>query len=112
MLLALVAAGIGQTQTEPPRVRHVQVGIGGQFRNRHWTPVAVDVENTGPARTGQLVVELDGNLSGQRLEFIRPVTLPANSYRRFEFPVFPDAPNPLGVKRSMERVVQVKLTDG
>lgn len=103
---------MGQTAEELPRVRHVQVGVGGQFRNRHWTPLAVDVENPGPARSGLLVVELAGAFTGQRVEFSRPVLLPANSLRRFEFPVFPDAPAPLGAKKTMDRVASVKLTDG
>ena len=57
MLLALAFAGVADAQTDLPRVRNAQLGFSGQVRNRHWTPLVVDVENPGPARVGLLVEE-------------------------------------------------------
>ena len=96
-----------------PRVRNAALGFSGQFRNRHWAPLVVDVENPGPARTGLLVVETQGHVSQQTVVFSRPVFLPANAYRRFEFPLRPDAkPRINPGKVQFEKVAQVRLTDG
>ncbi|KAF0172061.1 MAG: hypothetical protein FD161_4152, partial [Limisphaerales bacterium] len=111
--IALAAVGVGQAQPEDtPRIRGAQAGFGGQFRNRHWTPLKVDVENPGAARSGLLVAETEGALSKQRVQFTRPVFLPAQSVRQFEFPILPDLrPSPPG-KARFDRVVSVRLTDG
>ncbi len=108
LCLAALAGG-----AELPRVRNAMVGFSGQFRNRHWTPLVVDVENTGGARTGWLVVEALGNVSQQQVIFSRPVFLPAGSNRRFEFPIRPDTrPRAEVGKVQFEKVAQVRLTDG
>ena len=113
MLLALAFAGVADAQTDLPRVRNAQLGFSGQVRNRHWTPLVVDVENPGPARVGLLVAETEGAFSGQRVQFTRPVILPAQSVRRFEFPILPDIrPSQTSEKTKLERVLTVKLTDG
>jgi hypothetical protein len=111
--LALAAVGVGQVQeNDAPRVRGAQAGFGGQFRNRHWTPLVVDIENTGPARTGLLVAETEGALTKQRVQFTRPVFLPAQSVRQFEFPILPDLRPSQPGKVRFDRVVNVRLTDG
>ena len=92
LVLALAAAWEARAQEELPRIRGALPGFGGQFRNRHWAPLRVEVENPGPARTGLLVGETVGTFSGQRLQFTRPVFLPANSARQFEIPILPDLP--------------------
>lgn len=111
--LALAAAGVGQAQeSDAARIRGAQAGFGGQFRNRHWTPLAVDIENPGPARTGLLVAETEGAQSKQRVQFTRPVFLPAQSVRQFEFPILPDLRPSQPGKVRFDRVVSVRLTDG
>ena len=52
LVLALAAAWEARAQEELPRIRGALPGFGGQFRNRHWAPLRVEVENPGPARTG------------------------------------------------------------
>ncbi|MFM8469586.1 MAG: hypothetical protein ACKODH_06400, partial [Limisphaerales bacterium] len=110
--LTLAFADAAPGQGEGPRIRNAQAGFGGQFRNRHWVPLTVDIENPGPARTGLLVAETEGFFSGQRVQFTRPVFLPAQSSRQVEFPVLPDLrPRPPDKVR-FDRAVSVKLTDG
>ena len=112
LALTLAFAGMAQAQPEPPRIKNAQAGFSGQFRNRHWTPLTVDIENPGPARTGLLVAEVEGVFTKQLVQFTRPVFLPAQSVRQFEFPILPDARPGQPDKVRMERVVSVKLTDG
>ena len=76
------------------------------------SPLRVEVENPGPARAGLLVGETDGAFSGQRVQFTRPVFLPANSARQFEIPILPDLPPRPPDKVRFDRVLNVKLTDG
>lgn len=110
-VLALASATLAFAQGETPRVRGAQTGFSGQFRNRHWTQLVVDIENPGPARTGLLVAETEGALSKQRVQFTRPVFLPAQSIRQFDFPILPDLRPPPAANR-FDRVVNVRLTDG
>jgi len=110
-LLGCSAGGFAQEDT--PRLRSALVGFNGQFRNRHWTPLTVDIENTGPARNAVVTAELIGAASGQRVQFSRPVFLPAASNRRFEFPIVPDVrPSPTAGRIQLGRVVSVRLSDG
>ena len=96
-----------------PRLRNAAVGFSGQYRNRHWAPLVVDVENAGPARTGMLLVETLGSVSQQNVIFSRPVFLPANATRRFEFPLRPDTKPRLDTaKFKFEKAALVRLTDG
>ncbi|MBM3877811.1 MAG: hypothetical protein FJ386_14030 [Verrucomicrobia bacterium] len=109
----LMVASIAEAQPEMPRLRSALVGFNGQFRNRHWTPLTVDVENPGPACTALITVESPGAGAGQRVQFTRPAFLPAESNRRFEFPILPDIrPSPTAGRVQLGRVVSVKLTDG
>lgn len=110
-VLALASATFALAQGDAPRIRGAQTGFGGQFRNRHWTQLVVDIENPGPARTGLLVAETEGALSKQRVQFTRPVFLPAQSIRQFDFPILPDLRPPQAANR-FDRVVNVRLTDG
>lgn len=112
LILALAFTCSGLAQTEGPRIRNAQAGFGGQFRNRHWTPLVVDIENPGPERTGLLVAELETAFTRQRVQFTRPVILPAQSFRQFEFPIQPDLRPSQPDKVRFDRVVSVKLTDG
>jgi hypothetical protein len=112
LALALAFSSVALAPPEAPRIKNAQAGFSGQFRNRHWTPLRVDIENAGPARTGLLVAELEGAFTKQRVQFTRPVFLPAQSVRQFEFPILPDARPGQPDKVRMERVVSVKLTDG
>ncbi|NDE99887.1 MAG: hypothetical protein EB034_16685, partial [Verrucomicrobia bacterium] len=111
LLLALASATVAFAQGDAPRIRGAQTGFSGQFRNRHWTQLVVDIENPGPARTGLLVAETEGALSKQRVQFTRPVFLPAQSYRQFDLPILPDLRPPQQANR-FDRVVNVRLTDG
>jgi len=110
--LALAFTSVALAQPEPPRIKNAQAGFSGQFRNRHWTPLRVDIENAGPARTGLLVAELEGTFTKQRVQFSRPVFLPAQSVRQFEFPILPDSRPGQPDKIRFDKVVSVKLTDG
>ena len=110
-MLALASAMLAHAQSDAPRIRGAQSGFSGQFRNRHWTQLVVDIENPGPARTGLLVAETEGALSRQRVQFTRPVFLPAQSYRQFDLPILPDLRPPQQANR-FDRVVNVRLTDG
>jgi hypothetical protein len=110
VLSATLAFG---AEGDAPRIRNGSIGFNAQFRNRFWTPLIADIENPGPARTCYLGVEGQGRTSGQQVLFSRTVRMPANSYRRFEFPVFPDLrldPDPGKVK--IETVFMFQLTDG
>lgn len=112
LVLFLAFAGVLPAQEQPPRIKHAQAGFSGQFRNRHWAPLVVDIENPGPARTGLLVAETEGFLTKQRVQFTRPVFLPAQSTRQFEFPILADLrPKQMDQVR-FDRAVSVKLTDG
>lgn len=75
--LALAFACEALAQQDAPRIRNAQAGFSGQFRNRHWTPLVVDIENAGPARSGLLVAEMETAFTRQRVQFTRPVILPA-----------------------------------
>ncbi len=112
LALALAFTSVALAQPEGPRIKNAQAGFSGQFRNRHWMPLTVDIENPGPARTGLLVAEVEGAFTKQLVQFTRPVFLPAQSVRQFEFPILPDARPGQPDKVRMERVVSVKLTDG
>ena len=112
LALALTCAGVALAQPEEPRIRNAQAGFTGQFRNRHWMPLVVDIENTGPARTGLLVAETETAFTRQRVQFTRPVFLPALSVRQVEFPILPDSRPGQPDKVRFDRVVSVKLTDG
>ncbi len=112
LALVLAFACDGLAQQDAPRIRNAQAGFGGQFRNRHWIPLVVDIENPGPARTGLLVAETETAFTRQRVQFTRPVILPAQSFRQFEFPILPDLRPVLSDKVRFDRVVSVKLTDG
>ncbi len=110
--LALAFACEALAQQDAPRIRNAQAGFSGQFRNRHWTPLVVDIENAGPARSGLLVAEMETAFTRQRVQFTRPVILPAQSFRQFEFPILPDVRPGQADKSRFDRVVSVKLTDG
>lgn len=112
LVLLLAFAGGLPAQEPAPRIKNAQAGFSGQFRNRHWAPLVVDIENPGPARTGLLIAETEGFLTKQRVQFSRPVFLPANSYRQFEFPILPDLRPRQPDKVRFDHVVSVKLTDG
>lgn len=112
LALALASGTTAFAQENAPRIRNAQAGFGGQFRNRHWTPLRVDIENPGPARTGLLVAETEGAFTQQRVQFSRPVFLPAQSVRQFEFPILPDLRPGQPQKVRFDRVASVKLTDG
>jgi hypothetical protein len=77
LALALAGGVAVQAQEDALLLRGAQAGFTGQFRNRHWTPLTVLVENPGPARHALLVAETDGVDSRQRVQFTRPVFLPA-----------------------------------
>ena len=113
LVAPVVFACVADAQPDTPRVRSALVGLNGQFRNRHWTPLVVDVENPGPARTALLTAETTGANSGQRVQFTRTAFLPAQSLRRFEFPFLPDVrPSPTAGRIQLTRVVNVKVSDG
>jgi len=112
LVLALAFTGGAAAQEDAPRIRHAQAGFSGQFRNRHWAPLVVEIENPGPARTGLLVAESEGFLTRQRVQFTRPVFLPAQSSRQFEFPILPDLKPRPPDKVRFDRAVSVRLTDG
>ncbi len=112
LALALASAASVFAQGDAPRIRNAQAGFGGQFRNRHWTRLVVDIENPGPARTGLLVAETEGEFTKQRVQFTRPVFLPAQSVRQFEFPILPDIRVKQVQQVRFDRVASVKLTDG
>ncbi len=112
LTLVLASAGAVFAQGDAPRIRNAQAGFSGQFRNRHWTPLVVDIENPGPARTGLLVAEAESALTRQRVQFTRPVVLPAQSVRQFDLPLLPDLRPAQNGQVKLGRVVSVKLTDG
>lgn len=112
LLLAIAATGGVCAQDNTPTLRGAQAGFTGQFRNRNWTPLHLLVENPGPARQALLVAETDGVTSGQRLQFTRPVFLPAQSILQVELPILPDLlPRPPERVR-FSSVANVRLTDG
>jgi len=112
LVLALVCAVVAPAQEDAPELRSAAAGFTGQFRNRHWTPLTVLVDNPGPARHALLVAETDGADSRQRVQFTRPVFLPAQSTRQLELPVLPDLPPRAPDRVRFSRVATVKLTDG
>jgi hypothetical protein len=112
LALALAGGVAVQAQEDALLLRGAQAGFTGQFRNRHWTPLTVLVENPGPARHALLVAETDGVDSRQRVQFTRPVFLPAQSVRQVELPVLPDLPPRAPERTRFSRVASVRLTDG
>ncbi len=112
LALALASATAAFAQGDVPRIRNAQAGFSGQFRNRHWTPLRVDIENPGPARMGLLVAETEGEFTQQRVQFTRPVFLPAHSTRQFEFPILPDLRAKQVQQVRFDRAASVRLTDG
>ncbi len=97
-----------------PSLQLAPLGFGAKFRNRCWVPLRCRVENPGAERTGLLAAEAREEFSGQVTVYSRPVWLPAQSQRLFEFPAFCDLPinwDPLksGAART---ALKLKLTDG
>ncbi|NQU11677.1 hypothetical protein HQ590_12860 [bacterium] len=109
----VVLSALSRAEPDVPRLRNAQAGFGAQIRNRAWTPLMVEIENPGAARTALLVGECRAEFAGQRVLFQRPVHLPAESFRRFEFPILPDLREPYtGERVNISPILLLRLTDG
>ena len=116
ILLVVCLAPRAGGEPAPPTVRNTTIGFAGQFPNRHWTRLRVDVINPGPARTLRIVAEVQGTVSRQLTTYTRPVWLPAQARRSVSFPVYTDIdenpPDKKPGERRIDSVFSVKLTDG
>lgn len=98
---------------DAPVIRHAALGFNHQFRNRHWTPLRVEIENPGPERRAVLVVE---PLVAGNPRVSQPVWLPANSRRSTWLTVYAEVGEAQASDRkkrdTIPTVFHARLTDG
>ncbi len=65
-----------------------QAAFGGRFKFGEWLPLFVDVENHGPAFTGELRVTITSQTG--KLDFVTPADLPPGARKRYTLYILPN----------------------
>lgn len=78
------------SQESDPLTLTAQAGFGGYFKERHWIPVRVRVENNGAPVEGAIEIRTRRQ-NNDTAVFTYPVSLPTTSRKEFFVQVFPEA---------------------
>lgn len=78
------------SQESDPLTLTAQAGFAGYFKERHWIPVRVRIENNGPQVEGAIEIRTRRQNNSTAV-FTYPVSLPTTSRKEFFIHVFPEA---------------------
>ena len=78
------------SQESDPLTLTAEAGFAGYFKERHWIPVRVRVENNGPPVEGAIEIHTRRQNNNTAV-FTYPVSLPTTSRKEFFVHVFPEA---------------------
>ena len=101
--------GVAADESDPT-LRNASPGYSSRLRNRFFSPVEIQVINSGPERVATAIVEAQGDRSNLKVAIQRSLTLPASSLRFFDVPGYVDMH--VSGSRTNRQMMPVLLTDG